>query len=165
MTYLAIIYNPEAEKRQPGLPFGMRGDRLFYYLIERPKIKGSTEREKIELDSVVLRKGTNFIDISTWELVKKHPANEPDLARLTKFKAIVIHTPDDPAIAAKDTTDFADESVVQELVENISDIEWLKLSINVDRRIPIRKLISDRLKDIDEETSANRQRISSSSLS
>ena len=164
MTYLAIIYHPEAEKRQPGLPFGMRGDRLFYFPIERPKIKGSTEREKIELDAAVLRKGTNFVDTLTWEAIKKHPANEPDLLRLTKFGAIIVYSPDEPATAAKDTTDFADELVVQELVENISDVEWLKLSINVDRRISVRKLISDRLKDIDEEASANRQRISASSL-
>ncbi|MCC5618181.1 hypothetical protein LC605_24470 [Nostoc sp. CHAB 5836] len=162
MTYLAIIYNQDAEKRQPGLPFGMRGDRLFHYVIDRPKIKG--EREKVEVDGVVLKKGTNFVDAIAWEAVKKHPSNELDLQRLTKLNAIVVYIPDDPETAAKDTTDFADESIVQELVENISDVEWLKLSINVDRRIPVRKLISDRLKDIDEETSAMRQRISASSL-
>lgn len=163
MTYLAIIYNPEAEKRQLGLPFGMRGDRLFYFPVERPKVNKG-EREKIELDAVVLKKGTNFIEAIAWDSVKKHSANESDLARLVKFGAIIVYTPDEPISAAKDTTDFADESIVQELVENTSDVEWLKLSINVDRRITVRKLISDRLKDIDEEASANRQRISASSL-
>jgi hypothetical protein len=159
MTYFAIIYNPESEKRQLGLPFGMRGDRVFFYPLDRPKVKG--EREKAELDTVVLKKGTNFIDAIAWDSVKKHVSNEPDIARLSKLQAITVYTPDDPENAAKDTTDFADESVVQELVENITDMDWLKLCINVDRRIPIRKLIGDRLKDLDEEKAAMRQRISS----
>lgn len=159
MSYVAIIYISDLEKRQPGLPFGMRSDRAFYYPIERPKpMKG--ELAKVELDAVVLKKGTNFVDASAWEAVNKHPANEIDLARLTKFNAISIHIPDNPQQAAKDTTDFADESVVQELVESSNDLEWLRLCLNVDRRIPIRKLISDRIKDIDEEISAMRQRMS-----
>ncbi|MBN3946457.1 MAG: hypothetical protein HWQ38_08165 [Nostoc sp. NMS7] len=159
MTYLAIIYNPEMEKRQLGLPFGMRGDRLFYYQIDRPKTK-TPERERVELGSVILRKGTNFVDAFEWGAVNDHLSNKPDIARLTKFGAIAVYPPDDPVTAAKDTTDFADESIVQELVENISDVDWLKLSVNVDRRIPVRKLIGDRLKDIDQAASAMRQRIS-----
>ncbi len=163
MSYTSVIYSPEFEKAT-GLPFGVKGDRIFYYQIERPKPQKG-EKERVEIESITLRKGTNFIDTDAWEAVGKHSSNEDELARLIKLRAITIYTPDDPQQCGKDTTDFADEMTVQELVENSKDLEWLGLCLNVDRRLNVRKLISDRIRELKEEISAQRQRVAASSFS
>jgi hypothetical protein len=163
MSYTAIIYSPEFEKAS-GLPFGVKGDRIFYYQIERPKPQKG-EKEKVELESIVLKKGTNFIDAEAWQAVSIHPSNESELTRLVRLRAITIYTPDNPESCGKDTTDFAEESTVQELVENSKDLEWLGLCLNVDRRLNVRKLISERIKDLNEEIASQRQRVAASSFS
>jgi hypothetical protein len=161
MSYLAIIYFPENERRQPGLPFGMRGDRLFNYQVERaaPKKTNGNTLEKIEQESIVLRRGLNFVEAEGWEGVQRHPVNVEAINLLLKLQALIIHTPDSPELAAKDSTDFADESVVQELVENCANQDWLNLCLNCDRRIPIRQVITNRLKDLAEEESVRRQQM------
>lgn len=157
MTYIAAIYTPENEKKRAGLPFGLRGDRLFNYVIERPAIAKGKSDPRIEQDAVPLRRGLNLIPSESWVNVQKHEANAEEIARLMKSGCLVIYTPDSPETAGKDTQDFADTEVIQQLVEYSRSIDWLTLSMNVDRRPEVRKLISDRLKDLREEENIMRQ--------
>lgn len=177
MSYVAIIYYPENEKRSSGLPFGMRGDRQFWYTLNAPSPQGKATTKKseeaatsltenyrntikpIELDAVTLKKGTNFINAEAWKLASSESQNIADINRLLKISALRIYTPDNPEVAGKDSSDFADVSVVDELVNNSSDSDWLTLCLNVDRRIEVRQIIDLRLKDIREEEAARMQRI------
>ena len=167
MSYIAIIYRPENERRNSGMPFGMRGDRLFWYKIDHGEATATTLKkgaatvlEKIEQDAVALKKGVNFVQAAAWEAATKFSVNEAEIKRLEKSpQAIIVYAPDDPENCAQDTTDFADEMTVQELVEASYDVDWLNLSLNSDRRIPVRKAIDARLRELQEEASIRKQRM------
>lgn len=164
MSYFAIAYQPEREKSRQ-IPFGVRGARLFNYQIERPtaakKDSKLTLADRVEIEVVTINKGTNFIDTDKWNSVLKHEINQTVINGLIKCGALVVHTPtaENPV---RDTTDFEDITVIQELAENSKDVDWLSLSLNVDRRPEVRKLLADRLKDIQDEVAAMSQTMTGS---
>lgn len=164
MSYFAIAYQPEREKSRQ-IPFGVRGARLFNYQIERPtaakKDSKLTLADRVEIEVVTINKGTNFIDTDKWNSVLKHEINQTVINGLIKCGALVVHVPtaENPV---RDTTDFEDITVIQELAENSKDVDWLSLSLNVDRRPEVRKLLADRLKDIQDEVAAMSQTMTGS---
>ena len=164
MSYFAIAYQPEREKSRQ-MPFGVRGARLFNYQIERPTAAKKDSKlslaDRIEIEVVTLSKGTNFIDADKWNSVLKHEVNQIAIANLVKCGALTVHTPT-AEFPVRDTTDFEDVGIIQELAENSKDVDWLSLSLNVDRRPEVRKLLADRLRDIQDEVAAMSQTISGS---
>lgn len=164
MSYFAIAYQPEREKSRQ-MPFGVRGARLFNYQIERPtaakKDSKLTLADRVEIEVVTINKGTNFIDTDKWNSVLKHEVNQVVINNLIKCGALAIYTPT-AEFPVRDTTDFEDIAIIQELAENSKDVDWLSLSLNVDRRPEVRKLLADRLKDIQDEVAAMSQTMSGS---
>lgn len=163
MSYFVVLYFPERESAK-GLPFGLRGSRLFNYQIDRgqPASKSSgkvSPADRVEIETVAVNKGANWIDGKAWDSVNSHEVNKTVITKLLQTGALKIFAPDTPETAVKDSTDFCDIGVIQEIAGNTKDVDWLSLSQMVERRPEVRTLLAQRLQEIQEEVAAMSQKL------
>lgn len=150
---IAVIYDPKAEKRRPGLPFGTLGDREFFYLVTRLNPGRKKGEEEILLKPVCLKSGTNFLEAQEWQNVLGLEVNAKEIQALVRDRVLTVYEPDSEA---NDITAFADEDAVTEIIENTNDRDRLDLWLRVENRtgdndsLNVRKLIADRIHELDE---------------
>lgn len=150
---IAVIYDPKAEKRKAGLPFGSLGDREFFYLVTRLQPGRKKGEEEILLKPVCLKPGTNFVEATEWQNVVALEVNAKEITSLVRDRVLTVYEPDSEA---NDITAFADEDAVAEIIENTNDRDRLDLWLRVENRtgdngaIDVRRLIADRIHEIDE---------------
>lgn len=148
---VAVLYDPTAEKRRPGLPFGSKGDREFFYPIIQPGRKKG--EEAIQLKPLCLKSGANFVDSEVWEKITAVDVNLADINQLAKDRVLTIYQSEG---VANDITAFADEDAVTHIIENTGDRDRLDLWLRVESRtgddggLDVRRLISDRIRELDE---------------
>lgn len=146
---LAIIFRPDIDRR--------RGHQLFFYPIPRVQPTGtrsSNKDKEIELATLVLRKGVNFVEPKIWESAVLHPPNKPEAERLLRRGVVVVYVPDSEEISGS-TTDFKDLVAVEEIIESCSDKNWLERCRSRDPRIEVDRKITTRLTDLAEEKKAH----------
>lgn len=148
---LAIIFTPSA--------VGQRGKQIFSYALNRQTQaggRGSKKIEEVELGQLVLNRGVNFVDAAEWAKVEAMPTNESPLKWMKTKGALLIYAPDaDEPVGA--TSDYADISTVADIVNNCEDVDWLRRSLARDQRRPVFELISQQLKEIEENKKQREQ--------
>jgi hypothetical protein len=166
MSYSAIVYYPDRERKTATQPFGTRGARLFNYQIDRgnsnpaPKKGGLTLADRVEIEIVAIAKGTNFIESQKWEAVAKEVVNQPEIEKLTSIGALKIFIPD-AEITRNRSSDFSSIEDLQEIIDNSKDVDWLSLSLKIDQRADVSTMLANRLKEIEEEVAAMSQQLNS----
>lgn len=141
---LAIIYRPQFDKPMP-----RRGQQVFLYPVSEAKRKGG-KIEEIQVESLTLQRGTNFIDSSQWEQVLAHPINKEAVLALSRKQVIATYAPD-AEVASGDTTDYQDPNAVADIIAECSDVKWLERSRSRESRLEIEKLITQRLNGLEED--------------
>lgn len=156
--YVQVVYLPQNEPKTKGMPFGNQGDLVLSFSKKVPTPSngsGKNRNEPVEMDFVALHKGTNEIDVAQWEAAINHPFTATEIKRLMSKNCIFVYKPDEGKIG-RDTTDFASFEDVEQIVSYCNDVEWLTLSMQVDRRSherdggDVRRLIQERLIEIEE---------------
>lgn len=152
---LAIIYNPRNA--------GRFGFQAFTYVQGegRPTTgngKGITALVPIETETLLLRRGVNFVEPAVWEKVLALPANASMVSEMQKQNAITIVKPSAEAPIGS-TTDYDDLEAVKLVVEGIQhkDKTWLDRSMMRDTRQPVFQIIKERLDELEEERNARNQ--------
>lgn len=158
--YFVVIYYPDMEKRSPGMPFGMKGDRQFWFT-DSEVVPEASKLVRIELQAVTLKRGTNFIDGISWSKAKLSPNNIGIIKELKKHSAIVEYEPS-PEVQAQETADFEDIDTVSEIVANCNDLHWLQVCLHSDKRMDVRKLIGERIRELEDIIASHRQKVAGS---
>ena len=166
MSYVAIVYYPDREKKTPTQPFGMRGSRIFNYQIDRgnpepaQKKRTLTLADRVEIETVAIAKGSNFIKAADWEAINKEAANAPEIEKLISLGALKIFTPDAEIIRDR-SSDFSSIDDLQEIIDNSKNVDWLSLSLKIDQRADVCTMLALRLKEIEDEVTAMSQQLNS----
>lgn len=138
---LAIVYNPRLIKQM--------GDWVFYYPSGRTvgRVKAAPN-EQIELNAqLISSKSVNFIEATVWEAIESTPANKPTLDWMKNAGALRVFKPD-AEVPVGSTCDFNDLSVVREIVEASTDVNWLNVALARDQRREVFPIIRDRISEI-----------------
>jgi hypothetical protein len=114
-------------------------------------------REQIQLDSVMLLPGTNFVDADIWAKVEQHTTNISQLDSMKKRNGLVVHVPDSDNHNGK-TLDYEDMGIVRDIVEGCNDLRWLQQCFSDERRDPVLTMLGDRIEEVENERKRRKDR-------
>lgn len=155
---LAIVFRPRAN--------GQINSFIFHYAIPRAGAvrkaakEGDSFQTPVEMDMLEVKPGVNFVEAEKWKLVVGHGANGSVISGMQAKGSLSVYTPDvnEPVGA---TPDFNSLTVVEDIIRNATDEEWLQRSIARDSREAVFKMGSQRIQEIKEAKIARAQTASS----
>lgn len=166
--YNPVIYLPQNNKKplpSSKMQFGFEGTFTISYPKNKitPKSNPKTNNlDSIEMDYIVLEKGTNHEIIGTeWEnaisqLSVSNPSAADEIKTLVKLRVITVYQPDEGK-SGRNSVDFSNFNDLTEIISHSRDRQWLSFSLQVERRSSdldggdVQKLLSDRLQELDDE--------------
>lgn len=147
---LAIVFRPKAN--------GQFGSFIFHYAINRPTLTPARKGEAapvnqppipIEADMLILNPGVNFVEADRWKMVSEHGGNGKVIADMQAKGALSVYAPDvESPVGA--TSDFTNLAVVEDILRNTNDEEWISRSTARDSREAVFKMGSARIQTIRE---------------
>lgn len=138
---LAIIFNPKALETL--------NSHGFYYEKTSPKATKGQTWIPVELDSVELKKGLNFVDPEVWEKVLAHGNNSKIISGMASKNAIVIYKAD-AEVPTGCSLDYSSLSAVEDMIRVTTDETWVKRSRDRDNRPRVIQLCTERLEELEE---------------
>lgn len=155
---LAIVFRPRAN--------GQINSFIFHYAIPRlgaarkAAKEGDSFQVPVEMDLLEIKPGVNFIQPEIWKMVTDHGQNGSVISGMQAKGSLSVYNPDvnEPVGA---TSDFSSLTVVEDIIRNAVDEDWLQRSIARDSRETVFKLGSQRIQEIKESKIARSQTASS----